>query len=103
VRNLHISHIEVRSEDDLDIAPYTNDKLVETIKCNQFAGASGSGTGSNTSVDMKQLLTSIFRPIVGICNQHQILTCANPAYLNGMIVQEAETLVAQCLCYESVF
>ena len=37
INNLRIEHIEVRSEDDPDIAPYVHEKQIEFIKCEKGA------------------------------------------------------------------
>ena len=38
INNLRIEHIEVRTEDDQDIAPYVHEKQIEFVMCEKGAG-----------------------------------------------------------------
>lgn len=89
VRNLLISHIEVRSEDDLDVLPFTNQKSVDIIRCGSSGNGSNRGSGGMT--DTKQLMINLLKPGVELCDRYQIMSCANPQYLNAFVLDEAAT------------
>ena len=100
IRNLFISHIEVRSEEDPDVAPYINSKTIEIIRADQSQFSDGGRSGGNgfpeSSGDLslvKKHLGSLMKPFIACLNQLGLLCCPNPLNLLPMVVNEAEAYV----------
>ena len=87
-----ISHVEVRSEDDEDIAQYTNHKELEIIKCGSGGSVMNSSHGSRSNQGSEQEIRNLFGNImktgIAALGSVQLLTCENPNYLNSLALEE---------------
>jgi ERCC4-related helicase len=82
VDNLKISHIEVRLDDDPDVAQYTHDKQVEYIRCESGAASALAG--------IKKDVSELMRGAARRLSEKQIVNCSDPNKLNLFIVIDAQ-------------
>lgn len=89
--NLNISHIEVRSEEDEEVLPYTHLKQIECIKC--FNSNSNSNKGFNSSSQgsyiLKQLHNLMLPAVAYLCDKNVLLT-DKPDSLSSFILDDAQ-------------
>ena len=88
IRNLLISHVEVRCEDDEDIAQYTNHKDMEIVKCFKTGGSTYPGRAHGIDSDIKALLANIMKIAIPVLTAAHLLNCDNANYLNEMVLEE---------------
>lgn len=81
ITNLRIAHIEIRTEEDPALAPYVNDRLIETIRCEP--GCKGHDQM------IKKALMNLCRGALNTLQEHSIVHFNNPANLNFVVVEEA--------------
>lgn len=80
VQTLKIAAIEIRTEDDPDIAPYCHDKQIEVISCK-----AGLEAGLDT---LRQHLNCFMEPIVATLHGNGLLPCSKPKELNLLAINE---------------
>lgn len=79
--NLHIAHIEVRTEDDEDVAPYVHDRHIEVLKCANHQPAS-------VSQILRHEIHSAMEEPLSILRVNQLIICSNVSFVNNMMVDE---------------
>lgn len=79
---MRISHVEIRCEDDPELAPYRHERMVETVRC-PFGAFHGIQSVRRT---INELMAA---PLVSL-NVHGVIQCAVPDGLNMFVVNEAE-------------
>ena len=92
VNNLLIATIEARAEDDEELLPYTHEKLVEHIICNnKISGTGGKASNNATFQVIRQALLDLMTPAMNMLTEYLIIACDNTANLNPLIIREAHT------------
>ncbi len=84
VYNLRIANVEVRTEDDPEIAPYRHDREIETVKV-------AEGGVASIKDAVKQELVELMRPVSRRLYDNRILSVDNPKNLNVFAIEEAES------------
>lgn len=87
VYNLKIGAIEVRSEDDEDVAQYTNLKQIEIVKCKR--SSAGTGSGSDFA-PFKALFDAMLLPFVIHLHQHRCFLSDSVENITESVVNEGE-------------
>ncbi len=82
IYNLRIAHIEIRAEDDPEVAPYRHERQIETILCPQgtFHGVAG------LKKQVNDLLTAPMQRL----HEHGIIACSQAHLLNVFMLNEAD-------------
>ena len=81
VDNLHISHIEIRTEDDPEVAPYRHERQIESVTCcyGKFHGVTA----------LKGLVNDLMVEPLARLHSHGLIACDQPKLLNTVLVNEA--------------
>lgn len=82
VRNLRISRIELRTEDDPDVAPFVHHKDVEVVRCEE-------AVVSGPQQIRDELHGLLARPLADL-QAHGLVVCATPQSLNRLVLREIE-------------
>ena len=82
ISNLLISHIELRSEDDPELQPYTHQRQIDIVVCEQGA--------YNGIQAVRKLLNDLMEVHVNKLIEFGILQCESVNQLNYLHVQESE-------------
>jgi len=85
INNLLIAHIELRCEDDPELQPYTHQRQIDIVVCEQGA--------YNGIQAVRKLLNDLMAVHLRKLQEFGILQCDNPSELNFLLIQEAERLV----------
>lgn len=88
IYNLKIAAIEVRAEDDEDVAQYTNLKQIEIIKCKKSVAGSSSDFAR-----VRGMFENVLRPLVEHLCSHGCLYSDRIDSLTEFVVREAERCV----------
>lgn len=81
IRHLHIANVEIKCEDDKELAPYRHERLIETVIC------SDAQSGSKST---KEHINSLIKIPLTVLNHHSIVDCSIPSNLNVYVLQDAE-------------
>ena len=79
--NLRIAHIEVRTEDDEDVAPYVHDRQIEVVKCSETKHISVAQILRN------EINAAIEEPL-SVLRVNQLILCSGANFVNNMIIEE---------------
>jgi ERCC4-related helicase len=82
INNLHIAHVELRTEDDPDLKSFRHEKLLEVVHCSE-----GEGSGK---IMIKKEIDEIIMAPLSVLNAHSIIDCRVPNNLNIFAVKDAE-------------
>lgn len=82
IQMLKISRIEIRTEDDADVAPYCFDKQIEIMKCKSGLDGGLETLRNMTNDMMKSSVTKLYNS--------KLLSTNQPKLLNAMIIDEAQ-------------
>lgn len=82
INNLLISHIELRLEDDPELAPYTHQRQIDVVVCGQ-----GSYHGIQS---VRKYIDSLLDILIQKLAEFGIIDCASAQELSFLIVKEAE-------------
>lgn len=82
IRNLFISHVEIRTEDDPEIVPYIHQRQIEHIVCPR-------GVVQGVAEVRKQLNSLIQFPLQCLV-QCNIISADNPNALNYLVIEDAD-------------
>lgn len=83
VHYLRISAIECRTEDDEDVAPYTNAKQIEIVHCKAKGGVSDIGL-------IKNHINALLQPVVRQLCQYNIFCSDDVESITSFVLREAE-------------
>ena len=101
--NLNIARIEIRSEEDKDVVPYTHLKQIETIQCNDRKHRGGyhrkecmeddklSDTSRNVTII--RYLYTLMTPAVEFLQSHSLLIADKPELLTLFMLKDVERCV----------
>jgi ERCC4-related helicase len=82
ITNLNISHIELRTEDDPEVVPYTHERQIDVIPCEH-----GSFHGQQA---LRKLVNSLLQVPVQKLHNHSLMSCGVASEVNVLYVGEAE-------------
>lgn len=82
INNLLIAHIEMRAEDDPELAPYTHQRQIDIVVCPQ-----GTYSGIQT---VRRHLNSLMEFSLQKLHSSGMVQCSNPHDVNFLVVREAE-------------
>lgn len=97
IYNLKIGAVEVRGEDDEDVAQYTNLKQIEIVKCRKAV----AGTANDFS-QVKRLIYDVMRPPVTHLYRHKGLFSDTLDSLTEFVVREGEDNLNRELEYRRI-
>eukprot|EP00981_Chlorochromonas_danica_P015780 scaffold14424_cov288-Ochromonas_danica.AAC.2 len=97
ITNLHIEHVEIRTEDDVDLLPYLHDKAVEVIPCcrphrKQGSYSSGSGPAGGQGVVgfLREEIDYLMQSYLDALHSQGILLHNHVHLITSMVIQEVE-------------
>jgi Fanconi anemia group M protein len=94
VYNLKIAKIEVRSEDDEDVAQYTNVKQIEIVRCKRPSAGSASDF-----THVKTLFADVLRPLVNHLYAKRCFLSDAVDSITEFVVREGERLAPMIYDY----
>jgi ERCC4-related helicase len=89
ITDLHIAHIEVRTEDDPSLAPYTHNKPVSFMHCPTPANS------NNINAMLKAEIHQVMQPYVNKLYEHSILLNQEAEGVSKLVMDEVERY---CYC-----
>jgi ERCC4-related helicase len=84
INNLLISHTEIRTEDDPDVAPYVYDKEIEVIAC------SADGNILSPEGMVLEHIEQLMLPPLRMLFSYELIQSDSPANMNSFVVKELE-------------
>jgi ERCC4-related helicase len=77
-----ITHLEMRAEDDPELVPYTHQRQIDIVVCQQGAYSGIQTVRTRLNVLMGYALQKL--------NANNIIACSNPHDVNFLVVKDAE-------------
>jgi ERCC4-related helicase len=82
INNLLIAHVELRAEDDPELAPYTHQRQIEVVVCQQGA--------YNGIQAVRKHINSLMNFALGKLLAHGMVDCSSAQEVNFLHLKEAE-------------